>query len=243
MTTAALLSAAADKAGVHISTLEPMLCRARWSPTILAAELEREGWFARLEETLIAAYVERSVRAIGPIGAVELTDERCRELISPKLERAVQIYDGGPALCLGKTGIGKSLASRLMARKVGRRLARESIVENKDRLTDIYAAANLNIVWASATDLALAVARHPLGRGMPEEMAGASKSALLVLDDLTWPQRDDATLEVLAARYDAGKPTIATAGCTGKELVTRFGDAVVRRLMECRGVKGLLVEE
>jgi hypothetical protein len=245
MSPSELLKAAAEQTGKHPATLETMLRHARWDAAKLAQEFKLEGWLARLEEVLIAAYVERSVRRIGPPGAAELGDDRCQELISPKLRKALVAYQGRSALILGRTGIGKTLTARLMARKLGRRLARESILKEKHHLEypDSYPATSVSISWHAATDLALTVARHPLGKGAPDEVREARASGLLVLDDITWPQRDDTTLEVLGARYDAGKPTIVTAGCSRTELVARFGDAVVRRLLECRGVKGLLVEE
>ena len=245
MTSAELLATAAELAGRHQSALNAMLHFAHWGPTRLREEIQREGWFARLEEVLIAVYVGRSVHRIGPPGAADLSDERCLELVSPKLKMALAAYEGGSVVMLGKTGLGKSLTARLMARKVARRLARESIVNARHRLENPaeYPSASVSVAWYSATDLALTVARHPLGRGAPDEVKDARSSALLVLDDLTWPQRDDTTLEVLGARYDAGKPTIVTAGCTRTELITRFGDAVVRRLLECKGQKALLVEE
>ena len=245
MTPAELLPAAAEQKGMHHGILEKMLRNAGWHPEILASEFQLEGWFERLQGVLMTRYADGSVSDIGPSGARELTDAQCLELITPKLRNAVGAYEGGPALMLGRTGAGKTLAARLMARKVGRRWAGESIAKQKHRLehSDIYTVERLGIAWYSATELALAVARHPLGKGAPEEVDKARDGSLLVLDDLTWPQRDDTTLEVLGHRYDNGKPTIATAGCSRADLIARFGDAVVRRLLECRGKKGMLVEE
>jgi hypothetical protein len=211
-----LLKAAADQCGRHPSTLQTQLRWARWSAPKLAEEFACEGWYARLEEVLISAYVENSVARIGPPGAADLSDERCLELISPKLRKALAAYQGRSVVMLGKTGIGKTLTARLMARKVGRRLAREAILKSRHHLEnpDQYRGTVVSIAWHAATDLALTVARHPLGRGAPEEVKEARTRSLLVLDDVTWPQRDDTTLEVLGARYDTGKPTIVTAGCS-----------------------------
>ena len=245
MTPDELFAAAVAQTGLHPTSLHNMLRYAKWGHARLADELAREGWFARLQEFLIAAFVERSVQRIGPPGAAELSDDRCHELISPKLKKALAAYQGRSVVMLGKTGVGKTLTMRLMARKVARRLARESILKSRHQLENPfeYTGARVSIAWHAAIDLDLIVARYPMGKGAPDEVKDARSSELLALDDLTWAQRDTTTLEVLGARHNAGKPTIVTAGCTRTELVARFGDAVVRRLLECRGERSLLVEE
>lgn len=242
-----LLIAAAAAANKHEDTLRLMLGHADWHPERLAAEFALEGWQGRLQEALVTKYADYKVGGIGPRSVASLTDAECRKLISPKMARAVDDYDGGPALLLGKTGIGKTIAARLMARKVGRAWATNSIQKHMHKLEslDVYCRADEHpgIAWLAASDLALAVMRHPLGQSAPAEMKEARGASLLVLDDLTWAQRDDATLEALGYRYHAGLPTIATAGCTRTELVARFGGAVVRRMLECGGKKSLVAEE
>src|SRR5690606_18147983 len=97
--------------------------------------------------------------------------------------------------------------------------------------------------WISAANLAVALREHKLGEAEAPDIRLAKSEPLVCIDDVTWPSaRDDITLDVLAARYDAGLPTIVTAGCTKQQLLQRFGDAALRRMLELRGKKGFFVD-
>jgi DNA replication protein DnaC len=101
--------------------------------------------------------------------------------------------------------------------------------------TDGFSRARrpLDALWAKATELANARRGHPLGEGDPHIVTEAKRVGLLLLDDLGSEVRVDATIwEILDARYDGGALTVVTSGLPLAELVTRYSEAVVRRVVE-----------
>jgi DNA replication protein DnaC len=96
-------------------------------------------------------------------------------------------------------------------------------------------------VWFYARALAQAARQWPLGEGAAPEVDRASKAGLLVLDDLGL-ERDAAELvDVLHSRYEHGYVTWTTSGLTMGELKERYGEALVRRLIEGREQSGRVV--
>ena len=53
--------------------------------------------------------------------------------------------------------------------------------------------------------------------------------------------RDRTVSEVLVYRYDHGLQTIVTSGLTFAQLVERYGEAMVRRPLECAGKDGKII--
>jgi DNA replication protein DnaC len=226
--------------------LRDLLTCAGWDAARQAKEFASADWLDRVTREIIDREVARRIKPIGPVGARELsTKELFAKIGAPALRTAASAYAGSQALLLGKTGVGKTVAAILMARKAAgaRELERlrgvhpERLPEQCGRRGDERAS----VAWVSCSELPRLVASQPFGRE-PELVELAKKAPLAVLDDLTWGANDKALLEIVAARYDHGLPTISTAGVTRAELVTRFGDAVVRRLLEHRGIKGIVVE-
>lgn len=241
------LEIAAAGARLHPATLRELVAVAGWNQGRQASEFGTGDWLERLKLEITTREVARRVQPIGPEAARELSVKDCYAKISaPPLRKAGTTYTSGAALLLGKTGIGKTLTALVMARKFAAareqaRLLNGSAENLAEECTHARPPGRLAVAWLACSALPRLVSSQPFGRE-PEELARAKRAPLAVLDDVTWGDNDKALLELIAHRYDHGLPSIATAGATRAELVTRFGDAVVRRLLECRGVKGLLVE-
>ncbi|HVY32569.1 MAG TPA: hypothetical protein VHB79_38795 [Polyangiaceae bacterium] len=239
------LEHAAAAIGWHPSTLRDLLQCARWTNERQTAEFAQTDWLKRLAADVVEAQVAKFIKPIGPVGARELSSKELAAKISVgSLREAVADYAGGAALLLGKTGVGKTLAALLMARREAAGIERERL--QRRRPEDLCEEIQLRqhaayVAWVSCAELPRIAASEPFGREH-SSVTAAKRAPLAVLDDLTWGATDKTLLEILASRYDHGLPTISTAGATRKELVSRFGDAVVRRLLECRGQKGLVVE-
>ena len=63
-----------------------------------------------------------------------------------------------------------------------------------------------------------------------------------VIDDLGHERDPGAVWDVLSARYDAGRITVATSGWTVAALREKLGAEYVRRIVEARGKPGVIVE-
>jgi len=128
------------------------------------------------------------------------------------------------ALLLGPTKVGKSTALALMARR--------------------YILGGGDLVWCYSRTLGGAERRHPLGQDEPEEITKAKAARVLVLDDLGQEEhRDQGTiLDVIHARYEAQLFTWTSSGLTYQQIGDRYGEHFARRLVECRGTAGRMVE-
>jgi hypothetical protein len=128
------------------------------------------------------------------------------------------------ALLLGPSKIGKSTTAALALRRA---------------LT--AHGQKLDVRWYYARALAQAARQYPLGEGVCPEVERASKADLLILDDLGL-ERDAAELvDVVHSRYETGLVTWTTSGLTMGELRERYGEALVRRLIEGREQPGRVV--
>jgi hypothetical protein len=68
---------------------------------------------------------------------------------------------------------------------------------------------------------------------------------VLVLDDMAREARLDTTIrDVLDVRYDRGLPSAVTSGDTIAQLVERYGEDVVRRILdvEVGGQRGIFLD-
>lgn len=115
-------------------------------------------------------------------------------------------------LVLGPTGVGKSLSFAQAARR---------LAAARDRGLRVP-----KVFWFRADELA---------RGSAETIAQAKRAPVVVLDDLGWERRGRVITEVIGARYDAGRVTVATSGLTAVMFLDRYGDAILRRLVEVGG--------
>ena len=241
------LELAADQLGWPRSVLAHLVGLSGGNDDRQGTEFACAEWVERLRRDVISREVTRRTTRppIGPASARELTAKDAFVRVSAaSLRTAASGYSGGPALLLGKTGVGKTLTAMLMARTAA--TTREQQRLNACRLENLAdeclrRTRSNHVAWISCSELPRLAVSQPFG-AEHEAVQHAKTAPLTVLDDLTWGANDKALLEIIAHRYDHGLPTISTAGATRAELVTRFGDAAVRRLLECRGVKGLLVE-
>jgi hypothetical protein len=76
--------------------------------------------------------------------------------------------------------------------------------------------------------------RHPLGRGEAPEVEDAVEAPLLVIDDLGSEQDDGRGVMqfVIFKRHNAELPTWITTGFNPEQLMARYGNQVIRRLVE-----------
>lgn len=96
--------------------------------------------------------------------------------------------------------------------------------------------------WARADDLEREMQAHPHGRGPCPAYLTAAGASLLFLDDLGW-ERDPSRLATLIAdRYDHAKMTVVTSGLDREQLVKRYSEAVVRKLLTFRDRKVMIRE-
>jgi len=138
----------------------------------------------------------------------------------------------GPAGC-GKTATLYRIARRLVfaAADAGHR------IRYGEKLQKIY-----GLHWATALSLATARARHPLGKAEAPEIDDAINAAVLCVDELGYESSRDPSmmLEILDARYVAGRITWVTSGAKPAQLVDRYGAGAWRRMVE---PVGLVVED
>jgi len=154
-------------------------------------------------------------------------------------------YDGkSGALLIGPTGVGKSAAASLALRGlIERHLSTwEQHHPPTHQTRYLWEAPRfLSLRWTSAVAIGAARRESQLG-SRPTDLVRAEEPEVVVIDDLGWEQDAQTVIEVLAARYDAAKVTIATSGLGISALADRYGDSVVRRIFEGAGRKGRFVE-
>ena len=239
------LAERAAEVGLHRDTLVEYLRCAQWKPERFHVEVKQPGWWERLRRDAFEAEIDSRVAQVGPPGFRALTDEQISPKLTPRLRKWVEAYDGRSAVVLGPTGIGKSLAAYLVLRRVKRAAARKALNEQSWRpgpVDNRPASERWHDGWISAQGLVVSQRCHPLGEDEAPEVWRAKTRRVVVIDDITWPPRDDLTREVLGARYDAGLPVIVTAGMPKAELFARFGDALSRRCLDARGERGVIVD-
>lgn len=139
--------------------------------------------------------------------------EAARRIADPRLTTILQRWGGSSGLLLlGPTGAGKSLSLALASRR---------LAAGRLRGFDLP-----KVTWFRADELT---------RGGREMVSQAKRAEVAVLDELGWEYRTDVVLEVIGARYDAGKVTAATSGQNLGGFLKRYGDAILRRLIEVGG--------
>lgn len=141
-------------------------------------------------------------------------------------------WSHGNVLALGPTGIGKTTACAVLVRLLLAAWVRDG---------GEGGARAAGASWWRADDLEQARREHPLGRGDAPELIDAAAAELLVLDDAGQDRDVQAVSQVLTARGDRGLPTIVTSGRTRAELTEHYGAAIVRRMVEAGGRKGVVL--
>lgn len=127
------------------------------------------------------------------------------------------------ALFLGPSGFGKTTAAGALVRRAINEFA-QSLGE---RFTEVR-----RLCWTTASEVAQAERRHPLGEGRPPIVMQAIGASALVLDDIGLEGNAAAVVEIITTRYDRCLPTIATTGLTRKQLTEHLSAAGVRKLRE-----------
>lgn len=208
---------------LNLDELGPLVGSFREEEPIDYGREERRGEAMRICERLppFLRHVRRA-EAENRIG-----DHRLREAA-----RAWRMGDRGMIL-LGPTGVGKSHAAALVFKR---------LLGNGYTKGGAEWDFAIGLRWFSASALAQARREHPLGRGDAPEITTASHARLLVIDDAGWDREPQAISDVLAARYESGRPTIITTGLTSAELAKHYGAAVVRRFVESGGGAATIVD-
>lgn len=149
-------------------------------------------------------------------------EQQCNPVVIAAMGRWTRAK--GNLVVVGPTGCGKTSAAVARIRAI---LSRA--LQGADRASFEFAAG---IRFTTASEIAIARKRWPLGDGEAPEVEDAITATLLVLDELGYEsQGDTAVPEIIDARYRKGKLTIATSGQTRDGLVARYGDATVRKLV------------
>jgi hypothetical protein len=248
----------------HELELEPseLTTRARlagWTPTRFRSETDNpgSGWQERFREAVTAAVARAADDALaillrgGPVAVLQVAQRGVDllELVKePKLRAFVREFDPtkhGGRILTAPTGVGKTVSCVALLR----RLVEWRILMGGARAwitDDVSSSARPLFRWVRAYDLPNARLEHSFGEGEADLVRAASTAEFLFLDDLGWESRragaDDVVMEVLGARYDAGRITIATTGMPTKQLVDRYGEAVVRRIVESGGMPGKVLD-
>lgn len=205
---------------------------------------DREGEIEAVEqrrEQVVAAHGRLRARwkanQIVPIQwLARATEDDIRAAIrAPALRKvaAMDLDDTKNVILLGPTGCGKSTTLGLCVRRYLERTAY--------RVQHFYGWQFPRVVWACSREVVAAASGHPLGKGEPELIADAKKASLFILDDLGLERDAGPVLDVLQARYTAGKPTWTTSGSTLEQLTEKLGEAFVRRVTELNGKPGIVV--
>lgn len=174
--------------------------------------------------------VAKAPRCVPPAYAVGSAALEAR--IDPRLWKALSRMSSEErcgAVFLGPSGCGKSSAAAYaMLRWLGRVGAAPS--------------HRRRVFWLDALEATDAERRYKLGSGDPELLVEAYRAEWLVIDDIGLSTSAMVVQLVMARRYAAGLATIATTGLTRAQLSEHVGAATVRRILEFRGQKGLLVD-
>ncbi|MEI9949472.1 MAG: hypothetical protein WDO74_10935 [Pseudomonadota bacterium] len=153
--------------------------------------------------------------------------------------------DKGSLMLSGPAGIGKTVCSATIARRLVRdgetaalAAGAKSTIRPHELLLRVPQFKIASAVrWVSALDLVAARRGHPLGRGECALWDTATKAGVLFLDEVGQEQAQAGwLLELLDARYRRCAPTVTSSGLTKAELETRYGSGAARRLVEPGGV-------
>ncbi|MEE9395235.1 MAG: ATP-binding protein [Planctomycetota bacterium] len=173
----------------------------------------RDGW---LED---ARWLPRAPYA-------RLTNPGWLRVADPRIVAAVKVWNPrlqGLAL-FGPTGTGKT--SGVLAGLRGAMAAsRADILAGREHRLPRFA-------WVKEVDLLKLEKQHPLGRGASPRLRLLHRVRHLIVDEVgPGHGHPKALFELIDQRYDNGQlPTTITCGHTPDVLVSRYGDALYRRL-------------
>jgi hypothetical protein len=166
--------------------------------------------------------IEHAISRVPPAYAgAELDAGWLVELVGPEtIARAHEVVGVPRVAFLGPPGAGKSsLAAALFKASVRAETAVLTIGGYR---------------WVSSHKLAKARAGQPLGEGEAPLVEACMGAKLLVLDELGGedPRYASAVAEVLFERHEQELPTWVTTGVGSKEIATRYGGGIARRIFE-----------
>lgn len=133
------------------------------------------------------------------------------------------------AVFMGPSGVGKSSAAAYAVQRWRAKVGPSTSLRER-------------VFWLDALEATDAERRYRLGSGDPEHLTDAYTADWLVLDDIGSTTSATLIQLILAKRYQAGLPTIATTGLKRDEFATHVGAATARRVLEFGGRKGVFVD-
>jgi hypothetical protein len=150
----------------------------------------------------------------------------------PILDAAMAWDWSSPCLLIcAPTDYGKSVAAAIVAIRLMRR-GREADWKRWR-----------GIRWVGIPELMTAARSWPLGSGECPEVRVASTCELAILDDLGNETDHASTLfDVTQSRYQRGLKTITTTGLAPRALVARYGECILRRLIQRDGKLGTIID-
>jgi len=215
--------------------------------------LRPDDWRETLDARLTAARatwderVAKDLRsAVGDVlpAALGLTSAERLSHMAPALRTWAAEHDPSRgALLLGLSGVGKSMACVELAHRVHVADADAAWEADAGRERDMRLPPSVRVRLVSARRIAGCV-EYGQALGAQLLVIGAFDADALVIDDLGWEPAAGlpAIREVVASRYDQGRPTIVTSGETLSALRDKYGDALLRRVRETRGERGALID-
>jgi hypothetical protein len=156
-----------------------------------------------------------------------LSETSWRERVAPKAVREAARWEPGiPMLMSGPTGTGKtsSMVARMWDLRAEALLWAQEVRDGPCPLVPALYATEIQLVQARR--------RHPLGYGEAPLVEHAMRRRCLILDEVG-ATGELITHEIVDERQRRGLTTVALTGFELHDLVSRVGDACVRRLEQC----------
>ncbi len=139
----------------------------------------------------------------------------------------------GSVLLTGKTGTGKTSSVVAMLHRVREAEIARVLAGPLDSPPSQLLRGLRGLLWTDGFALTKARRENPLGRGEAELVQQAMSRYLVILDELGFEASHDTVIaEIINARYVEGLPVIVTTGLTRAQFAARYGDAVLRRIIE-----------
>lgn len=187
-----------------------------------AAEGRADERSARAQAAKLRGAIDEVIRWVPPAYAgAELDAAWLLKLVGHDvITRARESIGERAGACIGAPGSGKSSLAAAVYKAAAR--------------SETDPAKLSRFRWVSSHKLAKARAGQPLGEGEAPLVDACLVAPMLVLDELGGedPRYASAVAEVLYERYEQQLPTWVTTGVGAKEIATRYGGGISRRVFE-----------